>query len=86
MNKRTKNITTSEHSFTAIYEPLKDGGYQVVVPLLSGLVTYGRNFEEAKKMVRDAIICHLESLKKDEEKIPTENSFLQEKITVSLTY
>jgi len=48
------------------------------------LITYGRTFEEAKKMVRDAITCYLESLKKEEESIPTEESFLQEKITVSL--
>ena len=77
-----KNITTNEYSFTAVYESLKEGGYQVTVPLLSGLVTYGRDFEEAKKMVRDAIVCYLESLKKDKQDIPSENSLLQEKITV----
>ena len=83
--RKNKKIMTNEYSFTAVYEPVKEGGYQVVVPLLAGLVTYGRTFEEAKKMVRDAIKCYLESLKKDKETIPNENSFLQEKITVSLT-
>jgi len=81
MVKKAK-IKTSEYSFTAIYESVKEGGYQVVVPILPGLVTYGRTFEEAKEMVRDAIVCYLESMKKDKEKIPTENSFLQEKVTV----
>ncbi|MFC1623656.1 type II toxin-antitoxin system HicB family antitoxin [Patescibacteria group bacterium] len=81
---KRKKITTKEYSFTAIYEPVKEGGYQVMVPLLGGLITYGRNFEEAKKMVRDAIVCYLESLKKEKEIIPNEKSFVQEKITVSL--
>lgn len=79
-----KHITTTEYSFTVIYEPIKEGGYQAIVPLLPGLVTYGRNFEEAKEMVRDAILCHLEALKKDKEEIPMEKSILQERVTVSL--
>lgn len=79
-----KHITTTEYSFTVIYESIKEGGYQVVVPLLPGLVTYGRNFEEAKEMARDAILCHLEALKKDKEEIPMEKSILQERMTVSL--
>ena len=40
-------------------------GYQVTVPLLPGLVTYGRTFGEAREMARDAIRCHLEGLRKD---------------------
>lgn len=51
-----------EHSFTIIYEPVVTGGYQVIVPVLPGLVTYGRTFEEAKTMARDAIECHVEGL------------------------
>lgn len=82
---KKKQITTTEYPFTVIYEPIKEGGYQVVVPSLLGLITYGRTFEEAKEMARDAILCHLESLKKDKEEIPVEKSFLQERITVSMT-
>lgn len=82
---KKKPITTTEYSFTVIYEPIKEGGYQVMVPSLSGLITYGRTFEEAKEMAQDAILCHLEALKKDKERIPTERSFLQERVTVSLT-
>lgn len=79
-----KKITTHEYSYTVIYEPLKDGGYLIMAPLLPGLVTYGRTFEEAKEMARDAVLCHLEGLKKDKKNIPTERSLLQERITVSL--
>ena len=79
-----KNIISQEHSYTVVYEPIKDGGYQITVPLLPGLVTYGRTFEEARKMVLDAMKCHLEGMQKDKEDIPTELSLLQEKVTVTV--
>jgi hypothetical protein len=34
-------------------------GFQVTVPLLPGVITYGRTEEEAIAMARDAIRCHL---------------------------
>ena len=51
--------------YTAIFEKNEDGGYTVIVPALPGLVTEGKDLEEAKKMVEDAIYCYLEGLKKD---------------------
>jgi predicted RNase H-like HicB family nuclease len=39
-------------------------GYQVTVPLLPGLVTYGRTLGEAREMAADAIRCHLKGLMK----------------------
>jgi predicted RNase H-like HicB family nuclease len=42
-------------------------GYQVTVPLLPCLITYGRTLAEAREMARDAVLCHLEGLKKDGE-------------------
>lgn len=77
-------IKTTEYSYTVIYEPVKEGGYQVTAPLLPGLVTYGRDLEEAREMARDAILCYLEALRKDKEKIPSETSLIQERITVPL--
>ncbi|MDP2668387.1 MAG: type II toxin-antitoxin system HicB family antitoxin [bacterium] len=79
-----KNIISQEHSYTVVYEPIKDGGYQVTVPLLPGLITYGRIFEEAREMALDAIKCHLEGMQKDKEVIPTELGLLQEKVTVAV--
>ncbi len=61
------------------------GGYQVTVPLLPGLITYGRTLAEAREMARDAILCHLEGLKKDGERIPNEKSTIQEKLRVALS-
>jgi predicted RNase H-like HicB family nuclease len=60
-------------------------GYQVTVPLLPGLITYGRNLSEAREMARDAILCHLEGLKRDGERIPDEKSTIQEKLKVALS-
>jgi predicted RNase H-like HicB family nuclease len=60
-------------------------GYQVTVPLLPGLITYGRTLAEAREMARDAIVCHLEGLRKDGERIPDEKSTIQEKLRVALS-
>ena len=79
-----KNISKKIYSYTVNYEEIPEGGYQVTVPLLLGLITYGRNFEEAKKMAKDAIKCHLEAMQKDNENLPNETSLLQEKLTISL--
>ena len=79
-----KNISKKIYSYTVNYEEILEGGYQITVPLLPGLITYGRNFEEAKKMAKDAIKCHLEAMQKDKEKLPNEISLLQEKLTILL--
>jgi antitoxin HicB len=60
----------SEHGYRVIYEPLAEGGFQVIVPALPGIVTYGRTIEEAREMAQDAISCHLQGLLKDDEEIP----------------
>lgn len=78
-----KRKTTTEYAYTVIYEPVKEGGCQVTVPLLPGLVTYGRTVEEAREMARDAITCYLEAAYKDKEEMPTESSLLQERMIIS---
>ncbi len=40
------------------------GGYTVTVPALPGLVTEGKNLEDARAMAEDAIKCYLEGLQK----------------------
>lgn len=80
---RKKRLFGKEYSYTVVYEPLKKG-YQVVVPLLPGIVTYGRDFEEAQEMARDAIRCHIEGLLKEKQEVPNELSLLQERVTVTI--
>lgn len=60
----------SEYGYRVIYEPITEGGYQVIVPALPGIVSYGRTLDEAREMALDAIVCHLQGLIKDNEEIP----------------
>jgi len=69
---RSETIETVEYRYTAIFEPGEDGGFVVTVPTLPGLVTEGRTMEEARVMVRDAILGYLECLRKDGQKVPVE--------------
>jgi antitoxin HicB len=62
----------AEHGYRVIYEPLAEGGFQVIVPALPGIVTYGRTIDEAREMAQDAISCHIQGLLKDNEEIPAD--------------
>ena len=55
------------------------------MPLLPGLITYGRTLAEAREMACDAIRCHLEGLRKDGEQIPDEKNTIQERLRVALS-
>ncbi|HXY25081.1 MAG TPA: type II toxin-antitoxin system HicB family antitoxin [Candidatus Acidoferrum sp.] len=82
--KASQKVTSRDYNFTVVFEPVKPG-YQVTVPLLPGLITYGRTLAEAREMARDAILCHLEGLRKDGERVPDEKSTIQEKVRVALS-
>ncbi|MDQ2920321.1 MAG: type II toxin-antitoxin system HicB family antitoxin [Acidobacteriota bacterium] len=75
----------TEYGYRVIYEQLTEGGFQVIVPALPGIVTYGRTVEEAREMARDAIVCHLQGLLKDDEEIAEDPFAQQEPITEELT-
>ena len=49
--------------YTAIFEPVEDGGYVVSVPTLQGCVTEGDTFEEASMMIKDAVEGYIQVLK-----------------------
>ena len=62
--------------FNVVFRAEPEGGFTAVVPSLPGCITYGRNLQEAKKMVADAINGYIASLKKHKEPIPSdENNF-----------
>ena len=75
----------SEYGYRVIYEPLAEGGFQVIVPALAGIVTYGRTLDEAREMARDAIVCHLQGLIKDNEEIPEDPFADDAPVTEELT-
>ena len=59
-------------NYNLIFRPEPEGGFTVIVPSLSGCVTYGKNLKEAKKMALDAIQGYLVSLEKHHESIPSD--------------
>ncbi len=69
-------------TYTVVFEKEPEGGYTVLVPALAGLVTFGRTLREARTMAADAILCHLEGLRKDGEPIPRETEVDVERLEV----
>lgn len=51
-------------------------------PSLPGLVTEGKNLEDARNMAKDAIRCYIEGLKKAKAPIPVEKETAQLKLSV----
>ncbi len=51
---------------------LDDGSYTVTVPALPGIVTQGRDLDDAIAMAKDAIRCHINGLLQDGEPVPEE--------------
>jgi len=63
--------------FNIVFKPETEGGFTVIVPSLPGCITYGRDLKEAKKMIIDAILGYLASVKKRKEPIfSDEESFI----------
>ncbi len=60
----------AEYAYRVIYDPIEEGGYQVRVPTLPEIVSYGRTLEETREMARDTILCTVQSILKDGEEIP----------------
>lgn len=65
-------------NFTVVMTPDVTGGYVVTCPALPGLVTEGDTLEEARAMGSDAIRGYLESLQKDGEPIPVDQSITEQ--------
>ena len=72
------------YNYTVIFKPLEEGGYDVLVPAIPEICTFGETLEEARKMAGDVIRCYLESALKCEEQIPVDREVSIEKITVSI--
>ncbi len=77
--KKTNNLACE---YTAFFEPNENGGYTVTVPALPGLVTEGKDLEEACEMAMDAIRCYIQGLRKAKEPIPIEKETAQFELSV----
>ncbi|MEW6237588.1 MAG: type II toxin-antitoxin system HicB family antitoxin [Candidatus Omnitrophota bacterium] len=63
-----------EHRYTVLFEPMKEGGFNVVVPSIPEICTFGETLPEARAMAEDAIRCLLESAIERGEEIPIEQT------------
>jgi len=77
-----KKLRHKIYQYTALFERNEKEGYTVTVPALPGLVTEGKNLENARAMTEDAIKCYLEGLKKARERIPQESEVAQMRLSV----
>ncbi len=65
--KKREEIST----YPAKFDPAEEGGYNVSFPDFPGCVTFGRTFEEAKKMGTEVLSLWIEELRVHQERIPT---------------
>ena len=72
------------YNYMAVFERNEFGGYTVIVPALPGLVTEGKDLEDARKMAMEAIECYLEGLKIDKSNIPIENDIASIRLSVTV--
>ena len=76
MRKLLKNI----YEYTAFFEKNESRGYTVTVPSLPGLVTEGRNLDDALKMATEAIECYLGGIERKQ--IPVEGDIASIRLSV----
>ncbi|MFH1055650.1 MAG: type II toxin-antitoxin system HicB family antitoxin [Candidatus Altiarchaeota archaeon] len=55
----------NSHKYKVVLQPAEEGGYTVIVLGLPGCFTQGNTKEEALRNAREAIECHLDSLRQD---------------------
>jgi predicted RNase H-like HicB family nuclease len=70
----------SIYNYTAVFERNENNGYTVTVPTLPGLVTEGKNLDDARNMATEAIECYLDGM--DRNKIPVEGDIASMRLSV----
>jgi len=80
-----KNDLMKAYQYTVFFEPDEDGGYNVVVPAMPEICTYGDTLEEARVMALDAIRCVVEGNLKRDENIPEDVRIEKQPVKEHLT-
>ena len=78
-------MKTQGRNYSVIFQKEPEGGYTVLVPSLPGCVSYGKKWEEAKKMAKEAIELYLDSTEEHEESLPDEKETLYGQIQVNIS-
>ena len=73
----------SKYQYTVLFEP-QEGGFNVIVPAIPEICTFGETMQEARTAAEDAIRCYLESAIKNGETIPEDAEPAQERIAVTV--
>ena len=75
---------TKRYYYTVVFQPMPEGGYNVIIPTIPEICTFGETLEEARRMAEDAIRCFLESALKTGEAIPEDVEPATEQVAVTL--
>lgn len=80
---QVKGGTLKKYQYTVFFEP-QEGGYNVIVPAIPEICTFGESLQEARAMAEDAIRCYLESALKNGEPIPEDTEPTKERVAVTV--
>lgn len=83
-NKNGSDRSKKIYHYTVFLEPLPEGGYNVVVPAIPEVCTFGSTLKEAKEMAADAISCFIESALEDGERIPQNIPFRKNPVKATI--
>ena len=67
---RKKKKLNKIASYFAVFDPAQEGGYNVSFPDFPGCVTFGRNFEHAKKLAQEVLELWIEELGSRKKHVP----------------
>ncbi len=79
-----KKPSGKEYGYTVVYQRMADGGFNVLVPAIPEICTFGETLPEARRMAKDAIRCYLESALETGEAIPKDLEAATERVAVTL--
>lgn len=81
--KRIIKKNGKTYEFTVVFHPAEKGGYWVSVPAIPGCYSQGKNMDEAKRMITEAIELNLECMLEAGEEIPDERGSIVRSLKVS---
>ena len=60
-----------------------EGGFTVTVPSLPGCITFGETLHQAKLNAKEAIELYIESLREDNQEIPSDENLLEYNLQIN---
>ena len=73
-----------KYHYTVFFEPVPEGCFNVIIPAIPEICTFGETLDEARAMAQDAIRCYLESALANGEAIPLDTEPTKEKLAVTI--